>query len=990
MNNYKADLNSLVTVLLFLVLNAASAQDQTKGYFQQEVNYDINVTLNDRTHELSAYESVQYINKSPQSLQFIYFHLWPNAYSNNSTALGRQLFMLKGKQVLFDDPRTAGYIDSLDFRTGNEGISWELMPDMPDICRLNLKEPLEPGDTIIISTPFHVKIPNGNVSRLGHTGWSYQISQWYPKPAVYDMNGWHPMPYLDQGEFFSEFGSFDVSINIPEDYTVGASGDLQTESEISRLDLMASDSSWMFRRPGKGEDSPSGKGMKTLKYHGKQIHDFAWFADRQFHVLKGNVSLPSGKNVTTYSMFTDLEAYLWLNSITYINNAIGKFSGWIGEYPYNTFTAVQSALSAGSGMEYPGLTVIGYAEDPYTLDQVIAHEICHSWFYSYLASDERDYPYMDEGITSAYETRYLDYYYPGIKLWEVYLRNIRMAKFLHLDKLPADRMPEIEWLVQARKNLEQPSTLSAPEYTETNYSNIIYYKTGKAFNMLRNYLGDQLFDSLMHEYYAEWGNRHPYPDDLRKIFENGSGRDLSWFFDDLLGTTKRIDYKVIRLKDDSILVKNKGNMAPPFPVTGSMKDSDVFRKWSEGFTGMKWIRLPDEDYTSVKINKEHTVPEIYYLNNNIRKQGLFRRSDQVSPRLLYSLEDPDQVSVMYTPLLNWNKSDGLMLGLALNNGSLLEKHFEYTLIPFFRFKDAGISGKGKLEYNIFPYNSFIRKTSLSLEGIKFGASEIRNYHAVKAGVDIFFRDRHLVNQVFQRVYGKVIQASDLFMLLQDQSSQGRYFLQTGYTLDRMLPVNTYSFEAGLESGKHYQKAAATLNYRYSYPGRNNGLDVRLFAGAMLNRDRERPYYSLSPSSRTGSELYLFQGEFPDRFARFPHFWSRQMVITEGGLVSPVNDSTGYSRWLLSASFSSSLPGKAGRAPIKPFLNVLYNSRSVNGSPLFYEAGIKAGVWGFFEIHVPLLVSENISTILPTIKERIRFVLSLDTFMRLRLNSNQVN
>jgi hypothetical protein len=228
------------------------------------------------------------------------------------------------------------------------------------------------------------------------------------------------------------------------------------------------------------------------------------------------------------------------------------------------------------------------------------------------------------------------------------------------------------------------------------------------------------------------------------------------------------------------------------------------------------------------------------------------------------------------------------------------------------------------------------------------------------------------------------------MLLQDQKPGVKYFWQTGYTIDRTLPVNPFSFEAGFESGASYQKASALLNYRYSYNGVNNGMDIRLYAGGMLNSDHERPYYSLAPSARTGSELYLFQGEFPDRFERPPHFWSKQMIITEGGLISPVTDSTGYSKWLISASFSSSLPGIAGKAPIKPFMNVLYNDHPVNGSPLFFEAGLKAGVWGFFEVHVPLLVSKNLSEILPTVRDRIRFVLSLDTFLRFRLSNNRTN
>ena len=217
----------------------------SQQYFQQKVNYSIDVTLNDKRHELSAFEKVEYFNNSQDTLRFLYFHLWPNAYSNNTTDLAKQLFTKKGKQRLFNDPQLRGSIDSLNFKVDNKEVVWYLLPNQPDICKITLNKPLYPGQSILISTPFHVNIPKGVTSRLGHIGESYQISQWYPKPAVYDKTGWHQMPYLDQGEFYSEFGSFDVRITLPENYTVGASGDLQTKLEVERLNKLAADTSWI-------------------------------------------------------------------------------------------------------------------------------------------------------------------------------------------------------------------------------------------------------------------------------------------------------------------------------------------------------------------------------------------------------------------------------------------------------------------------------------------------------------------------------------------------------------------------------------------------------------------------------------------------------------------------------------------------------------------------------------------------------------------------
>jgi hypothetical protein len=206
------ELSLMIRQLLIscLIIIGSFLEVSSHEYFQQRVNYKIQVRLNDKIHELSAFETLEYINNSPDTLRFLLFHLWPNGYSNNQTELANQLFSINGKQKLFNDQELNGYMDSLDFRIDELQVQWNQLPGQPDVCQIILNKPLFPYDSIKITTPFHVKIPKGVTSRLGHIGESYQISQWYPKPAVYDQTGWHPMSNQDQGEFYSEFGSFDV------------------------------------------------------------------------------------------------------------------------------------------------------------------------------------------------------------------------------------------------------------------------------------------------------------------------------------------------------------------------------------------------------------------------------------------------------------------------------------------------------------------------------------------------------------------------------------------------------------------------------------------------------------------------------------------------------------------------------------------------------------------------------------------------------------
>jgi len=976
---------SLLAMILFLFRDAFAQE-----YFQQEVNYRIQVTLNDKSHELNSFESVEYINNSADTLRFIYFHLWPNGYSSNNTALAKQISGWKGKERLFKDPELKGFIDSLDFKVGSRRVQWHLLPGQPDISMLILNEPVIPGDTIIITTPFHVKIPEGVTSRLGHIGESYQISQWYPKPAVYDRSGWHQMPYLDQGEFYSEYGSFNVSITLPENYTVGASGDLQNDAEKERLVRLAADTSWKSTAGHIKDDfPPSSVQFKTLHYTGNEIHDFAWFADKRFHVLKGSMQLPeSGREVTTWVMFTNQQADLWKEEMDNVNSSIRYFSKVIGDYPYNTFTVVQSALTSGAGMEYPGLTVIGLANDSYSLDEVIAHEICHNWFYSALGSNERRYPFMDEGITSAYEERYMNLRYPGKKLWELYFRKRKIAEFMHIDKMPVQRGQEIEWLIQSRQNLEQPINLPAPDYSYINYNTIIYSKAAMGFNYLRAYLGDSIFDLSMHEYYHIWKSKHPNPEDLRSNFESSTGKDLSWFFDDFIGTTKRIDYKIVRFENQQILVKNNGEQVSPVVITGVTGDSIFFEKWYDGFEGQKWIDVPCGDYSEIKIDPLHVMPELFRLNNNIRRSGIFRKADPIRPQLLFTVEDPDKRSLIYFPAINWTRENSFMVGMVLSNGFIIPKRVDYFIMPFYSFNGPALAGYGRVAFNIIPYDNTVRMATISFEGTQFGAPGNQNYHKVKVGLDIHFRTNTMNDPVSQKVYGNYIAASDLSQIELSEKAKLLSYIQVGYVLEKTAIVNPFTLSASFESNYSYRKASAEFSYRHSYNGKNNGLDMRLFTSKMLKVNPDVPFYSLSPAGRSGREQYLYQGTYPDRFSFFPTtFFSKQMALSEGGLVSPVNDSLGYSNWMISLSFTSNLPGRASRIPVKPFINFLLNDHGTgtgHNSPLFFEAGLKAGIWDFFEIYVPLIVSGNIESLTGSFKNSIRFVLKLESFKQVKL------
>ncbi|MBL7744857.1 MAG: M1 family metallopeptidase [Chitinophagaceae bacterium] len=503
-------------ILLFLLIAYSAQLTAFSQYWQQEVNYTISVSLNDTAHTLRGFEKIEYINNSPDTLKFIWFHIWPNAYKNDKTAFSDQFLINGNTKFYFSDKEQKGYINRLDFKVNNVTAEMEDHPEHIDIIKLVLPSPLPPRQRITITTPFHVKLPY-NFSRGGHDGQSYQATQWYPKPAVYDNKGWHPMPYLDQGEFYSEFGSYDVSITVPENYVVAATGELQNASEKEWLQTRTAFTWEPVKKKIKTKGGsfktvydkfpPSARDIKTLRFKQNNIHDFAWFADKRFIVRQDTCQLSAGRIIDVFSYYTAEQTEIWKNSVSNAKDAIRHYSSLVGEYPYNIASVVQGPQSFGGGMEYPTITVISPEKSSKDLDNTIAHELGHNWFYGILASNERRYPWMDEGINTFYDDKYYVSRY-GQK----------------------SQTERLRFETKAAEKTDQPINTVSETFSEENYYLIAYYKTSEWLRYVESLIGSEAFNKAMREYYQRWQFKHPQPEDLKKVMEEIAGKDLDTAF----------------------------------------------------------------------------------------------------------------------------------------------------------------------------------------------------------------------------------------------------------------------------------------------------------------------------------------------------------------------------------------------------------------------------------------------------------------------------
>ena len=949
-------------------------------YFQQDVKYTIHVKLDDKKHSLSADETILYKNNSTVALKELFFHLWPAAYQNVNTVLAREIFKSGDDRMLSAKEDDLGTIDSLDFHVNGERIRWSTLKDTADVCKLSLLEPLAPGDSITITTPFRVRIPAAFISRLGHDKQAYYITQWYPKPAVFDKNGWNYFPYLDQGEYYSEFGSFDVYITLPENYLLAATGiRLNAENEISMLEKNDSLTRTINVFPESDLFPPSSSNLKTIHFIQNNVHDFAWFADKRWHVLKNMITLKSGKPVTTWSFFNNIEASYWLKSPEIISNALNYYSDWIGEYPYDEFSGIDVGNATGNGMEYPMLTAIGNYGDPFELEVTLVHEVGHSWFYGILGSNERYHPWMDEGINNFFETRYIYTHYANDSTRQMEASEYAGIPGLSLvKKVNHRKIQYYKYLSGARINLDQSPDLSSEKLSINNYHGDAYFKSSISFDYLKYYLGDSLFDRSMHNYFTQWKFRHPQLENFRKIVEETSGKKLDWFFQGLLGSAHKLNYRLTSshlqgLNTIKLSIKNTGTIAGPIPISELNKGIAVKVNWMEGFKGIKDTFLLCLACKEFQIDPEERLPELYEKDNTIRTHGLFRKIEKPNISFGTRIENAKRTQLFYIPVIGWNNYNHFLPGVVLHNISVHEKKCEFRFMPMFATRTKDLAGGGDVSFHIYPTDSKIYRITLRSgisryaylhdEYSSSSASYSHTNHFLKLNSQITF---YLKQKDAQNHYSNSISIRNIYISKEiaytynhKPAKLNTHFFQGEYKRINSNPLDKSLERITITGNKELLTATIEWKKFICYDKADKGITFRFFGGFLNYSQKSITDYRMSLSGRSGDRDYLFDEVFTGRTEE-KGISSKQFTEDYAGFKTQTSFYRLAQEYMFGINLNTTLPGLL---PFRLFLNVGTFDHSDNQGEFgkySWEAGVDIPIIkDIFVIYYPFAYSKDI-------------------------------
>ncbi|MGV3642360.1 MAG: M1 family aminopeptidase, partial [Adhaeribacter sp.] len=643
-----------------------------------------------------------------------------------------------------------------------------------------------------------------------------------------------------------------------------------------------------------------------------------------------------------------------------------------GDYPYAQATAVDGALSAGSGMEYPMVTV--------TDTRALLHEVGHNWFYGILASQERLHPWMDEGLNSYYEFRIAGKKDPNYSQLDFLVKNPGVTRRFHLENIHGSALNLLLYQAAASRGLDQPVTAPAADFTMANYGSGVYMKTGVLFHYLANYLSQARFDSCMQAYFQRWKFRHPYPEDLQQVFEEVSGEKLDWFFQGLLPATDPMDGALtdFRRQDATLQVQvsQRGRVTGPVPVVSRDAEGKILEvRWTKPGPEVQELSFPAAGVADLVLDPGYFLPELNRRNNRLQVHKTLAKTEPLRLQLLGGVEQYDRRQLYYLPVIGANTYDKTMLGLALYNSALVRKQVNYLFMPLYSTGRQELRGSAQVSWSLQPrqgprlltlgmqaqrYERYTKlEPSLQLDLSKTGSGAWEK--ELKAGYTAI------------RQEGKILDEGS-YQDLDDPYEYGVAWLQ--YRLKRQNALRALSAEAQLERlPNNTFSSKLSLGYQRHY-ALHDRFRARLFAGRIWSQDSSQPgWYALGLS---GSPDYRKETIFLDRSQRSSSLaaFRHQTDGRDGGFrgYTPVY----ASRWLTALNLDADLP----LLPLG-----VYADLGMTGN-FYYGSGFSLSLLkDYFEIYLPLAGSnyaQDIPQNFQDFKNNIRFQLRLQALSPFRL------
>lgn len=595
----------LVLNLIFLIVFGVGFSQNNTSYWQQKADYKIAIDLDVETHQYKGVQELTYTNNSPDTLYRVFYHLYFNAFQPGSEMDIRSRNIKDSDKRVGDRiskllPSEIGFIKPQRLTQDGVLLSFEIAGT---ILEVDLNTPILPNRSTVFTMEWEAQIPV-QIRRSGRNnaeGVAYSMTQWFPKIAEYDFEGWHATPYIAR-EFHSVWGDYDVRIKLDENYIIGGTGYLQNSDK-------------------KGLGKKTKGNTRTWHFKAPNVHDFAWAADKDF--IHDTYTGANGVILNFYYKNDPEIIENWKRLQEKTAQLLVYFNKHVGDYPYKQYSVIQGG---DGGMEYAMCTLITGKRKLGSLIGVTAHELAHTWFQFLLATNESKHEWMDEGFTS-------------------YISNLAMNEIMKEGKDNPNSNSYRGYNYIATSGKEQPQSTQADRYTTNTGYGVAAYSKGAVFlSQLEYVIGKDNLNKTLLRYYKEWAFKHPTPNDFIRVAEKVSGAELDWYLTDWTQTTNTIDYGIKNVVSEkektTITIERIGLMPMPIDIKVTYEDGatdnfyiplqmmrtnkpnpqlseswNVLPDWAWAYPNYSFVLKKDKKIKSVAIDASSLMADINLENN---------------------------------------------------------------------------------------------------------------------------------------------------------------------------------------------------------------------------------------------------------------------------------------------------------------------------------------------------------------------------------------
>ena len=924
----------------------------------QEVTYTINASFNEAKKIISGDIEIEYAHKSKVPLDKIYLYLTPNAFSNKNTHFAKSALAFGNTELHFASQSDLGSIDSLDFTIDGQKANWRIDPNYEDIALLFLPNSISQDDQITIRTTFKVKIPS-ILGFITDDENSYLLSDWYPRPAVFEAQGWNTTPLTYPVETYNLFGDYNVKIQIPNSLLPVASGILTDQTES--------------------------KDFSTYHFEGKSLNEFVIFLlgnhqkkskllTESGRNIEVNLYLPTDHSVDEESVFRDCQ-----ESIQYFGDRLGEY-----HYPLLNLVYQKQKPNVKS---YPMLGIFGQSSNLKIQFSKLSHILAHHWFGHKIASNPNTSYWIEEGLA---------FFYEGRMVYDRYKEDIFGPLRMNTRKNAEINYPYISYLSQAYRNedISPEPTRASSNLNSFRISQM--FKPALSFNLLSHYVGEEKMDSAVHTFLNQKLDKNIAASDFQNALESNLDMDLDWFFDGLINSSEKVDYKIQSVDKRGskyrVELKNKGQINSPVKLSAYTDHEKVFEEWIDGFSKQQKIVINNPDVDWITLDDEGVSLDANRANNHYHTKGLFKKTRNTKYGF-GGIEDDSRFQKRYLlPLFGFNKYDGFMLGLIDYDPIFPGKNFTSEFIPAYGFGSSTLVGVNNYRYEWYPSNSFAERMAVGLRIKSFNYDELTiedeslRYWTIKPFLEMSFGSQASSND-FQKLryqFSYVNTEDDKFA---DGLQNQFYIHQLDYQFKRDHPILPWKIKSGLEyqsykvfqiseDSHNYIKLKAEFNLGYQFQ-KNKHVDFRLFASTFLKNTRRQSNSYLPPFVRGATPLtfqgfndYVFDDFFFGRTEQ-DGIWSQQVLLKEGGFKVPLGSSFGFfghsNNFLVTFNFESDLPvNLPDFVPLRFYFDagIVSNKRNAP-DPLQNEFLFSGGLMfeildGILEVYFPFFNSSEIN------------------------------